>query len=65
MAPWAEIGALACGMTAVIVSGGIDLSVGAMIALSGVVLGLTWQRLGWPIGMACGAAVMTGAAPAH
>jgi ribose/xylose/arabinose/galactoside ABC-type transport system permease subunit len=59
--PWAETGALACGMTAVIVSGGIDLSVGAVIALCGVVLGLVWQRLGWPIGLASAAAVLAGA----
>jgi rhamnose transport system permease protein len=59
--PWAEVGALACGMTAVMVSGGIDLSVGAMIALCGVVLGLSWQRLGWPVALASGAAVLTGA----
>ncbi len=59
--PWAEVGALACGMTAVIVSGGIDLSVGAMVALCGVVMGLAWKRLGWPIGVACGASVLTGA----
>jgi rhamnose transport system permease protein len=60
--PWAEVGALACGMTAVIVSGGIDLSVGALVALCGVVLGLTWQRLGWPIELACIAAMAVGAA---
>jgi rhamnose transport system permease protein len=60
--PWAEVGALACGMTAVIVSGGIDLSVGALNALCGVVLGLAWQRLGWPIGLACTAAVLVGTA---
>lgn len=59
--PWAEIGALACGMTAVIVSGGIDLSVGSLTALCGVVLGLTWSRLGWPIPLACGASVLAGA----
>jgi ribose/xylose/arabinose/galactoside ABC-type transport system permease subunit len=59
--PWAEAGALACGMTAVIVSGGIDLSIGALIALCGVVLGLARQRLGWPIGLASAAAVLTGA----
>jgi rhamnose transport system permease protein len=58
--PWAEVGALACGMTAVIISGGIDLSVGALIALCGVVLGLAWQRLGWPIDLACAAAVLAG-----
>jgi ribose/xylose/arabinose/galactoside ABC-type transport system permease subunit len=60
--PWAEVGALACGMTAVLVSGGIDLSVGALIALCGVVLGLVWERLGWPIELACAAAVLAGAA---
>jgi rhamnose transport system permease protein len=60
--PWAEVGVLACGMTAVIVSGGIDLSVGSLIALCGVVLGQAWGRLGWPIGLACAAAVLTGAA---
>jgi rhamnose transport system permease protein len=60
--PWAEVGALACGMTAVMVSGGIDLSVGALIALCGIVLGLTWQRLGWPIGLSCAVTVAAGAA---
>jgi ribose/xylose/arabinose/galactoside ABC-type transport system permease subunit len=60
--PWAEVGTLACGMTAVIVSGGIDLSVGALVALCGMVLGLCWQRLSWPIGLACAAAVCCGAA---
>jgi ribose/xylose/arabinose/galactoside ABC-type transport system permease subunit len=58
--PWAEVGALACGMTAVIVSGGIDLSVGSLIALCGVVLGTSWARLGVPMAVACGAAVLTG-----
>jgi rhamnose transport system permease protein len=58
--PWAEIGALACGMTAVIISGGIDLSVGSMVALCGVVLGLTWSRLGYPIAVASTFAVLTG-----
>jgi ribose/xylose/arabinose/galactoside ABC-type transport system permease subunit len=60
--PWAETGALACGMTAVIVTGGIDLSVGALTGLCGVVLGLTRERLGWPIELACAAAVLAGAA---
>ncbi len=37
----------ALGMTLVIISGGIDLSVGAVIALSGVVTGLLITQLGW------------------
>ena len=36
----AEIGFLALGMTLVIITGGIDLSVGSVIGLSGIVLGL-------------------------
>ncbi len=34
---------VAAGMTFVIVSGGIDLSVGSIVALSGVALGALWQ----------------------
>lgn len=37
----------AIGMTFVILSGGIDLSVGAVIALSGVVCAVFIERLGW------------------
>ncbi len=37
----------ALGMTLVIISGGIDLSVGAVIALSGVVTGLLVTEYGW------------------
>jgi rhamnose transport system permease protein len=36
----AEIGFLALGMTLVIITGGIDLSVGAVLGLSGIALGL-------------------------
>ena len=39
-------GIIAMGMTAVIISGGIDLSVGSMMALSGMVAGLIMTRWG-------------------
>jgi ribose transport system permease protein len=42
------IGVIAIGMTCVILTGGIDLSVGSLVALAGVVLGLSLQR-GLPI----------------
>jgi rhamnose transport system permease protein len=58
--PWAEIGVLACGMTAIILTGGIDLSVGSMVGLCGMVLGVAWQRWAWPIELAGAAAVATG-----
>jgi ribose transport system permease protein len=47
-------------MTMIIVSGGIDLSVGAVIALSSVVAALA-LRQGWPPMAALSAAVVTGA----
>jgi ribose transport system permease protein len=54
---------VAVGMTYVILSGGIDLSVGSIVALSGVALGLTLQDghstvtavlVGMVVGVACG-----------
>jgi simple sugar transport system permease protein len=38
----------AFGMTFVILSGGIDLSVGAVMALSGVLAAVLIERSGWP-----------------
>jgi ribose transport system permease protein len=49
----------AIGMTIVIISGGIDLSAGSVIALAGVVTALGIQR-GWPPLMAILAAVAVG-----
>lgn len=42
-------GVLACGMTLVIITGGIDLSVGSLVALAGVAVGfsqLQWEWMG-------------------
>jgi ribose transport system permease protein len=49
----------AIGMTLIIISGGIDLSVGATIALSGVVAALGLGA-GWPVATAAAAAVLAG-----
>jgi rhamnose transport system permease protein len=59
--PWGEIGTLACVMTAIVLTGGIDLSVGSTIALSSVSFGLLWQR-GWPVELAASATVGVGLA---
>jgi ribose transport system permease protein len=54
---------IAMGMTLVILSGGIDLSVGSVVALTSVVVGYVMVRLGMPIwicilaGLAVGAVV--------
>jgi ribose transport system permease protein len=49
----------AIGMTLIIISGGIDLSVGATIALTGVVAALAIGA-GWPPSLAVAAAVLAG-----
>ena len=52
------IGIVAVGMTFVILTGGIDLSVGSVAGLTGIVLGLALQQM--PIPAAIGVAVVTG-----
>lgn len=51
---------IAVGMTFVILSAGIDLSVGSIAALSGVVMANRLQA-GWPLGVAILAGLLTGA----
>jgi ribose transport system permease protein len=53
---------VATGMTLVIVAGGIDLSVGSILALSGAVLGVALVDWKLPVVLAMGAALATGAA---
>src|SRR5918999_4036572 len=57
----AIVSVAALGMTMVIVSGGIDLSVGSVIALSTVVTALLLRDGSWPVVAATGA-VAAGAA---
>jgi ribose/xylose/arabinose/galactoside ABC-type transport system permease subunit len=53
-------GIAAIGAAMVIISGGIDLSPGAVIALSSVVCGGLFVAADWPLGLAMAAAVVTG-----
>ena len=46
------VGIVAIGETLVLIGGGVDLSVGSVAALSGVVTGLLWEKYGLPIGLA-------------
>jgi ribose/xylose/arabinose/galactoside ABC-type transport system permease subunit/ABC-type sugar transport system substrate-binding protein len=57
-----EVGLLAVALTPVIVSGGIDLSVGSLMGLSAVVFGMLWRDAGWPIPLAALAALALGTA---
>ena len=56
------LGILAVGMTFVIISGGIDLSVGAVVAFSGVFLAITIRDLGLPPWVAFAGIVLLSAA---
>ncbi len=47
-----EVGLLAVAMTPVIISGGIDLSVGSLMGLSAVLFGMLWRDAHWPIALA-------------
>jgi rhamnose transport system permease protein len=47
-----EIGLIALPMTFVIITGGIDLSVGAIVGLCAVMLGYSWKTFGFPLPLA-------------
>ena len=57
--PWGEIGTLAAAMTAIMLTGGIDLSVGSTMALASISFGLLWQH-GWPVEAAAAATLGIG-----
>jgi len=56
----AVVGILACGMTLVIITGGIDLSVGSVLGFSAVLFSILSIHLGWPAWMAVAATVGSG-----
>jgi ribose transport system permease protein len=56
---FAFVGIISLGMTAVIITGGIDLSVGSVLALTGMVVGMT-MNLGTPFWIAAPMALGTG-----
>ena len=57
-----EVGLLALALTPVMVSGGIDLSVGSMMGLAAVVFGAAWQDWHAPLVAAAGLALVVGCA---
>ena len=56
-----EIGLLALALTPIIITGGIDLSVGSMMGLAAVVLGALWRDAGLPLPVAASVALAVGA----
>src|SRR5688572_2626411 len=57
-----ELGLLALALTPVMITGGIDLSVGSMMGLSAVVFGAAWRDGGMPIAAAALVALTIGLA---
>ena len=56
----AEVGLVALAMTFVIVTGGIDLSVGSILGLTAILLGVFWKNMGMPLPAAMLAAIACG-----
>jgi len=56
----AEVGLVAMTMTFVIITGGIDLSVGSIIGLVAILVGVFWQNLGLPLPIAVVLAMAVG-----
>jgi rhamnose transport system permease protein len=57
-----ELGLLAIALTPVLVTGGIDLSVGAMMGLAAVMFGAAYRDWHLPIPLAAGVSLLTGCA---
>jgi ribose/xylose/arabinose/galactoside ABC-type transport system permease subunit/ABC-type sugar transport system substrate-binding protein len=55
-----ELGLLAVALTPILITGGIDLSVGAVMGLSAVCFGVAWRDLGLPIPAAAAVALVVG-----
>ena len=55
-----EIGLLAIALTPVIITGGIDLSVGSLMGLAAVLLGKLWRDGHLPIGAAAAVVILVG-----
>src|SRR4051794_5063647 len=53
-----ELGLLALALTPVMITGGIDLSVGSMMGLAAVGFGAAWRDGGLPVGAAGGGGVL-------
>lgn len=58
----AEIGLVALPMTFIIITGGIDLSVGSIMGLCAILLGVLWKSLGLPLELAIAGTLLIGAA---
>jgi ribose/xylose/arabinose/galactoside ABC-type transport system permease subunit len=54
------VGIVACAVTPVMVAGGLDLSVGAIVAVAGVTAAMLVAQVGWPLELAFAGGVIAG-----
>jgi rhamnose transport system permease protein len=57
-----EVGLIALPMTFIIITGGIDLSVGSIVGLCAILLGYSWKVFGFPLPLAICFSLLVGAA---
>jgi rhamnose transport system permease protein len=57
-----EVGLIALPMTFIIITGGIDLSVGSIVGLCAILLGYFWKVFGFPLPLAICFSLLVGAA---
>jgi ribose transport system permease protein len=55
-----DLAVISVGMTFVLIAGGIDLSVGSVLALAGALLGVSLSQWGWSLGPAAALALLAG-----
>jgi rhamnose transport system permease protein len=55
-----EVGLVALPMTFIIITGGIDLSVGSIFGLSAIILGFSWHDMGLPLEVSIGLCLVVG-----
>jgi rhamnose transport system permease protein len=55
-----EVGLIAVIMTFVIVTGGIDLSVGSILGMTAILIGVFWKNMGLPLPVAIGFGLVVG-----
>ncbi len=54
------VSVVAVGMTFVILSGGIDLSVGSIVAFTGLIMAILMKEVGWPVWPTMGIGLLAG-----
>ena len=60
-----EVGLVALPMTCIIVTGGIDLSVGSILGLCAIMLGVLWKNMGLPLELAIALTLVIGTLAGH